>query len=563
MSAQIPQNESRLARQGGLQLRGRFVPLVVLLAILGCRAKDDGPAASPAEVLPGMGSVHHRIVTANPNAQRFFDQGLALVYAFNFGEAIISFRRAAELDPNSPMPYWGIALALRPNYNSSKVGPDREQEGFDAIQTAVGLARGASEPERAYIDALACDFSDDPEADLTKLNHEYANAMREVYHRYPDDSDAAVLFVASLMNMNAWHLWKIDGQPGPDTLELVAVLEDALRRWPEHTGANHLYIHAMEASPYPERALPSAHRLPALAPAAGHLVHMASHIYFRTGDFAAAVKSNQDGVEADQRYQRTHRVAPSGVLGYANHNLHFLAVAATMDGEYETARDAAKRLLDGHSHSENGHLHSGASLVLPMLVRMRFAHWDEIIALPAPDPQFDGLVAFWHFARGCALASRHRLKEAEDERRATEQAFSRLTPGRAFGMYFNDWSTLQSLAADTLAARIAAANGNSGVELSRWRAAVATQDQMNFDDLPDWYYPVRESLGAALLRAGQPQDAENVFREDLRRTPRNPRSLFGLCKALQVEKRDYEAGLVRQAFDRAWKGKGPPRIEDF
>ncbi len=525
------------------------------LAMCACNHGRGSEAAGHALLFDGMGAIHHRISLASQEGQKFFDQGLALVYAFNFGEAINSFQRAAELDPNSPMPYWGIALAYAPNYNAWLVGRDHEQAGFDAIQTAVGLAPKAPEPEQAYINALARCFTDEPRPDQAKLAHDYSDAMGEVYRRYPDDPDAAALFAASLMNLNPWHLWKTDGQPGPDTLEILAVLELGLRRWPEHTGLNHFYIHAMEASGNPERALPSAKRLETLAPAAAHLVHMPSHIYLRVGDYAAAVRSNQQAIAADRTYRARETVTQPGVMGYSNHNQHFLAVAAGMDGEFETAFQAAEQI---HSHG-----HSEAMAVMSTLVLLRFARWDDLLATLAPDPKLAGATFFWRLARGCAYASKGRLKEAAEEQNAIEQAFSRLPEGRAFGTYFNDWSTLHALAQDVLSARIAAARGDAAAAIAKWRHAVTIQDGMNFDEVPDWYYPIRESLGAALLRDRRAADAEQVFREDLRRVPRNPRSLFGLSMALAAQQKAHEAEEARQSFESAWKGKEPPRIEDY
>ena len=512
---------------------------------LWCACSRPGSDARPrAKLLGGMGMIHHRIATANGDAQKFFDQGLALVYAFNFGEAIRSFRHATELDPNAAMPYWGMALAYGPNYNAWVVSRDHEAAGFDAIQTAAGLAPSAPEEERAYIGALTHGFSDQPDPDQQQLARDYANAMREVYRRLPDDPDAAALFAASLMNLSPWHLWKLDGRPGADTPEIVAVLEKALRRWPDHTGLNHFYIHTMEASRDPERALLSAHKLEALAPAAGHLVHMPSHIYLRVGDFAAAVKSNQQAIAVS-----------SGAMAYANHNQHFLAVAASMDGDYVTAVSAARQI--------ESHVHNEAMAAMATIVLMRFARWDEVLRSPAPDPKLPGVTFFWRLARGCAFAGKGRLKEAEDEQAAMEQGFARLPEGRAFGTFFNDWSTLHTLAADTLAARLAAAGGDASGAIRHWRHAVAIQDEMNFDDVPDWFYPARESLGAALLRNGKAAEAEQVFREDLKRNRGNPRSFFGLSKALEAQKRLKEAETARQSFESAWKGKEPPRIDDF
>ena len=502
-----------------------------------------------------MGAIHHPIATKSAESQKYFDQGLALVYAFNFGEAVNSFRRAADLDPDAAMPYWGMALANAPNYNSATLSPQRERRGFDFIQTAVGLERAAPEQERAYIDALAQQFTDAATPDQPKLDRAYSDAMRDVYRRHPDDADAAALFAASLMNMNPWHLWKIDGQPGPDTPEIVAVLEDALRRWPEHTGINHFYIHTMEGSPHPERALPSANRLAALAPLAGHLVHMPAHIYLRTGDYRAAVQANRQAIAADQEYRRQQPAEPPGVMGYANHDQHFLAVSAGMDGEFETALEAAKA-LPAHGPNE-------AMAAMYTLVLLRFSKWDDILAEPAPAANLKGATFLWRLARGCARAAKVQLPEAVAEQTAMEQAFSALPQGRAFGSFFNDWSTLHALADDELAARIAAARGDLEAAIARWRHAVEVQDGMNFDDVPDWYYPLRESLGAALLRNRQAAEAEQVFRDDLQRNPRNPRSLFGLCRALETQQKAYEAGEVRQSFLAAWGGKDQPRLEDL
>jgi tetratricopeptide (TPR) repeat protein len=478
-----------------------------------------------------------------------------LVYAFNFGEAIRSFQHAAELDPDAPMPYWGLALANGPNYNAWTITKDRERAAFDAVQTAVGLEPKAAPQERAYIDALARCFTDQPNPGQARLGRDYADAMREVYRGYPDDPDAAALFAVSLMDLNPWQLWSVDGRPGPDTREIVSVLESALRRWPEHTGINHFYIHAMEGSPNPERALASAQRLAILSPSASHLVHMPSHIYLRTGDYAAAVRSNREAIAVDRNYQRLQPAGTPAFMGYANHNQHFVAVAAGMDGEFETARAAAAE-LQKHAHNE-------ALAAMSTVVLLRFARWDDILAAPPPDASLRGVTFFWRFARACAFAARRRLKEAEAERAAMERAFAALPPGRAFGTLFNDWSTLHSLAADTLSARIAAAQGNEDAAIDRWRQAVAIQDRMSFDDVPDWFYPVRESLGAALLLNQQAGEAELVFRDDLARNPRNPRSLFGLYHALEAQRKAYAAGLVRRSFEEVWKGKEQPKIEDF
>src|SRR5712692_9095413 len=294
-------------------------------------------------LMPGLGDVRHPVSTASSDAQRFFDQGLALVYGFNHAEAVRSFKHAAELDPQSAMAYWGIALALGPNINMD-VDAEHEKGAYEAVQKAVSLAAKASEPERAYIQALAKRYSNDPRADLKKLAVNYRNAMADVVRRFPDDLDAATLYAESLMDLRPWQLWSSDGKPAEGTEELVAVLESVLRRNPGHTGANHYYIHAVEASPHPEWALPSAVRLKVLAPAAGHLVHMPAHIDIRTGDYEAAARSNAYAAEADRQYFTATGEQGMYPMMYYSHNLHFLAVANSMQGRYRDAKRAADQL---------------------------------------------------------------------------------------------------------------------------------------------------------------------------------------------------------------------------
>lgn len=524
-----------------------------------------GNDETPAKLLSGMGSLHHPIATKSPEAQAFFDQGLTLVYAFNFAEAVRFFRRAAELDPQAAMPFWGLALALGPNYNVSYVSPANEKAASDALQQAAKLAATGPECERDYIQALARRFTSEATPDLPKLAHEYVSAARELMRRYPDDPDAGALYAESLMDLHARQLWSNDGKPSEDTMEIIAVLESVLRQWPDHAGANHYYIHTMEASPYPERALPSAHRLETLVPAAGHLVHMPAHVYVRTGNYAAAVKSNQAAVAADSDYLRDHTFANLAYkLGYAEHNLVFMVYSASMDGEFEAAYRAAseldteaRALIESMPPAE-GYIENS------ILIQVRFARWNEVLALPAPDAKLQGLTFFWHYARGCAFAVAGQAAKAESERDAMEEIYKKLPAGPAFGMMTNSWETMHGMAANSLSARIAVAHGDFAGAVERWQAAISIEDQMRYHEPPDWFYPMRESLGAALLRAGKTMEAEKIFRDDLERNPRNPRSLFGLWKTLEAEHKSADADWVRRSFEQSWKGgELQLRIEDF
>ena len=518
------------------------------------------------KIIPGLGNWHHPITTKNTDAQKYFDQGLTLVYAFNFDEAVRSFKKASELDPSAAMPYWGVALALGPSYNggTNVYGP-YEKEGYEALQKAKKLAAVGPGSERDYIDALSKLFSGEENADTLKLARDYIPGARELRRKYPDDPDAATLYGAILMDLHSRKLWSSDGVPSEDTMEIISVFEEVLRRWPDHPGANHLYIHTMEASPYAERALPSARRLETLVPAAGHLVQMPAHIYMRTGEYSAAVKSNADAIATDQIYLKNLGTINMGYqFGYAEHNYSFLTAAAGMAGDYESAIRTAKELsaeagpLLETVPSVEGHM------VNSILVPVRFARWDDVLTLPAPNVKLKGLTFFWHYARGCAFAVKKQTQQAEAERDAMEKIYKELPVGRAFGMMPNDWSTMHDMAAGALNARIAVARGDYLGAIAQWRAAIAVEDHMVYHEPPDWYYPMRESLGAALLRAGQTVEAEKVFREDLNLNPRSPRSLFGLWKTLEAEQKPADAEWARRSFEAAWRGAANQlRIEDF
>ncbi|MEO7652550.1 MAG: hypothetical protein ABIZ80_18970 [Bryobacteraceae bacterium] len=498
-------------------------------------------------LLPGMGTHHHPIATKIPLAQKFFDQGFTLIFAFNHDEAVRSFQRSAELDPSAAMPHWGIALALGPNINLD-VDPEREKAAFDAVVKALSLAASAPEHERAYIQALAKRYSGDPKADLKKLAVDYKNAMAELVRRYPDDLDLAVLYAESMMDLRPWQLWTPDGKPAEGTEEIVSVLESVIRRDPRHVGANHYYIHAVEASQTPERALPSAARMADLVPGAGHLVHMPGHIYLRTGDFEAAAKTNERAAQADRDYIR--RTGATGVypLMYYTHNLHFIAVARAEEGRFEESKRAADQLYANIKPALKEMPMIEGFAPIPIFMLMRFHKWDQILKLVAPDATSTVTAAAWHFGRASALAATGKPREAEAAAQEFEAARAKVAAEAMMGN--NSALNIFKVASASLHARLA---GDGKTAIERWRKAVEAQDSLAYDEPPGWYYPVRESLGAEMLRDGDAAGAEKIFREALAANPRNGRLLFGLWQSLQAQKKATDAAYVQREFEAAWK----------
>ncbi|MCC6420649.1 MAG: hypothetical protein IT429_20620, partial [Gemmataceae bacterium] len=416
------------------------MPLVLLLPALALADHQPAKGGKPATLLPGLGRHHHPVSTSNKEAQKFFDQGLTLLYAFNHDEAARSFTRAAELDPGLALAYWGIAVAKGPNYNL-----DADEENwrlaYAALRKALDLAKKAPEPERDYIHALAKRYGPDPKADRHKLAVAYKEAMGALARKYPDDLDAATLYTESAMNLRPWKLWSPDGKPAEGTEEIVTVLEGVLRRSPDHPGANHYYIHATEASPHPERALPSARRLATLVPGAGHLVHMPGHVYMRVGDYAAAAKANEQAIAADQAYIKATGVKGVYPMMYYSHNIHFLAVARGFQGRAADALKAAAALA-AHvgPHVEAMPMLEGF-LTVPPLLRVRFRRWDDILAAPAPPEKRQLTRATWHFARAVARLAKGQTKDAERER--TE--FLTLKKALPEDAKVSDWNTARDV----------------------------------------------------------------------------------------------------------------------
>jgi tetratricopeptide (TPR) repeat protein len=523
--------------------------LVLPVSVFAQHGHAPATKAEATSLAEGLGDVNHPVTTSNPEAQKFFNQGLAYIYAFNHDEAVRSFKRAAELDPQMAMAYWGSALAKGSNYNLQAEGPSLLQAYAD-LQKAISLAPKASEPERAYIDALSKRYSADVRADAAKLASDYRYAMKEVAKRYPDDPDAATLYAESMMNLRPWKLWTADGKPAEDTLEIVAVLEGVLRRYPNHTGANHYYIHAVEASTNAERALPSAARLGKIAPKAGHLVHMPSHVYIRTGDYVEAAQSNADAIAADREY-----IAKTGAQGvytlmYYNHNIHFLASANAMKGRYADSIKAAREL----ESSVKPHLKAMPMLEMfapyPIVAMVRFRKWDEVLKEPAPEPELKITTAFWHLARGMSYSASEQLANAESELEALRSVIKTVPADAPLGN--NVAVDVLKVAELTLAGRIALARGDKKSGFEMLNRAVAAEDAVHYNEPPDWDLPVRELLGAALLLNGDNVAAEKVFRAEIEKHQRNGRALFGLSESLKRQGQNSSAQMVWKEFETAW-----------
>jgi len=512
----------------------------------------------PATLMQGYGDLHHPVSTDKAEAQQFFDQGLRQIYAFNHDEAARSFQRAASLDSRLAMAYWGVAEAVGPNYNDS-ASDDRFAAAHTAIQKALDLSRSASPAEQAYIKAMALRFPADPKADRRQAAEAYHAAMREVVKQFPDDLDAATLFAESGMNLHPWGLWMGDGTPREGTVEIVATLESVIKRDPNHLGAVHYYIHSVEASKSPERALAGANRLAAIAPAAGHIVHMPAHVYIRTGDYAAAVKTNQEAAAVDQAYIKASGAQGIYPLMYYSHNLHFIAMCSAMNGDYAEAHKNADMLAAHVAPHVKDMPPLEGFMTIPIAVDVRFHKWDEILKIPKPDPEMKIVTVLWHFARGMALAAKGSVNEADAEYQVVSDAEKNTPEDAVFAMpVYNKAKDVWKIARDVLGAKIALTKKDKAGTVALLQSAVAAQDTLKYAEPEDWFFPVRESLGGALLMNGDSAAAEKVFREDLDRHPRNPRSLFGLEQALKAQKRDYDAGFVEKQFRESWNGGNIP-----
>jgi tetratricopeptide (TPR) repeat protein len=530
---------------------------IILLTALALGAVQSAVGAEDQVVAPlleGMGKHHHPITTEDPMVQRYFDQGLVLAYGFNHAEAARSFREAIRRDPECASCYWGLSYVLGPNINSMMNAEDLP-EAWKALQKAIALVDDASEQEQAYIRALQTRYTEDLPDDRSHLDVAYADAMRKVARRYPKDTDAGTLLAEALMDTTPWDYWREDGKPKPETVEIMETLETVMDSDPNHPGANHLYIHIVEAQ-RPEMGVEAADRLGELVPGAGHLVHMPSHIYIRMGRYHDASVANQKAIAADDDYVTACRKQGLYPVMYMPHNHHFLWAAASIEGRSELAISAARdiaRKQDLDVARQPGLTSLQHYWITPVYALTRFGKWEAILEEPAPPDDLIYPLGVWHYARGLALTRLGRLDEAKAElARVTEIAANpELELVTVWDL--NTTDNLIAIAREVLSGEIAAAQGDYETAIRHLEAGVEIEDSLVYDEPPTWHAPVRLNLGAVLLAAGRPAEAEKIYRENLETFPHNGWALFGLEQSLEAQGKADEATAIAGQFKQAWQ----------
>lgn len=512
---------------------------------------DPTSATEPiAPVLDGIGKAHLPITTTSPEAQKYFDQGLRLLYAFNHQEALRSFKEAARRDPNCAMAYWGWALVLGPNLNLP-MSEDVVDQTYAAAQKAVALKGSTTGKEQQLIDALAMRYNSDASAERGPFDAAYSEAMQSAHSNFSTDNDVATLYAASIMNLSPWSYWYKDGVALDRTAEILSVLEGAIERDPKHEGALHYYIHAIE-SVDPQRAEPMADLLTGLTPMAGHLVHMPSHIYMQTGRYADAFEANVNAVKADEGYVTACRAQGIYPLTYYPHNIHFLAWAAIMQGRKAESMAAALKVAERvprHEMDSDMWALYQTFLSMPLYTMVRFGMWNEILAEPALDVEAHYTEGIRHYARGMAYVHTGELGKARKELRAMEDIMDDPSAIETL-IGFSNAQSLLDIASGVLRGEYLAKRGKYDDAVAELDRAVRLEANLLYNEPPDWYYPTRHTLGAILLDAGRPAEAEIVFWEDLKRNRENGYSLKGLVQALAAQGKD--ASGVTERFQKAW-----------
>ena len=512
-------------------------------------ASQPGPGGVLAPRLQNLGSHTFAVSTTNADAQRYINQGLNLAYAFNHAEARRAFKEAARLDPNLAMAYWGQALVLGPNINAL-METNEEPNALEDLRKAVSLKDSATPREQALIEALSKRYTGDPQH--RQVNDKaYAAAMRDVHQRFPDDLDIAMLYVESVMDLRPWGYWQRDGAPQEGTAEIVALTEDVMKRNPKHPGALHMYIHLMEAN-HAAKAEAAADALQPLMPAAGHMVHMPGHIYQRVGRYNDAIRSNELAVQADEDYITQCRAQGLYPMGYYPHNIHFLWFAATFDGQSAKAIEAARKVA---AKIDDGALKevpiTAGFRVVPYLALTRFGKWEEMLKEPQPPASSAYLTGMWHYARGLAFIAKNQLSAADQELAKLKVVLKdKSLEAPLFSP--NIARNILAIAPEVLGGELAAARKQYDAAISHLEKAVRLEDALVYTEPSEWHYPPRHTLGAILLDAGRPAEAETVYWEDLRRNKDNGWALFGLAQALRAQNKKDEAAQIDARFRQAW-----------
>ena len=544
----------------------RFFSIVVILSLSAAPLIAQHAASTPttgnelAVLIDGLGSYSRPISTKSELAQKFFDQGLRLVYGYYSPEATASFKEALRHDPEGPMSYWGLALALGPIPNSrfQRFPDDPKQEGRKAIAEARARAAKGTPVEQALIETLSVRYDSDRYLDRDLRDAQYIDAARKAYERYPKDLEAAYLYVDALMTHAAWSYWKRDGSPLPGTREAARTLDKILALNPNHPGAVHLYIHLYESSTQPERALAKADLLESLMPKAGHMVHMPSHIYVRTGDYEKAIATNQRSLKVDTLFQQDWGNRPTPNLGsyglssrtHARHAWDFIRYAAMLAGNYGRAIEAAKAAAAGQSHQGMGASERAASI--PLLINKIFGKWDLVLAAPEPAHGSAYLRGLWHYARSSAFVAQGDFAKAEEELKALRAAGADPSVKEMLATA-NPVPTILELSTRALEGELLSAQGRHDDAVKAFEAAVRLQDTLKYIEPPDWGQSMRLYLGAVLLKAGRAREAEVVYREDLKDFRNNGWTLFGLAQSLRAQRKAAEARKVEVSFQQAWK----------
>ncbi len=509
-----------------------------------------------ANLIEGLGDYSMPVTAKDATVQRWFDQGLAMTYGFNHDAAERSYLKAAELDPDCAMCWWGAALVLGPHVNAA-MDPANNPKAWDRLQRAQRAASGASEKERAFIQALAKRYAENPPEDRRPLDEAYDVAMGELAAKYPDDLDAVTLHAEAQMDLQPWDYWDAAGQPKGHTAEVVSQLESVMAQNPKHAGALHLYVHAVEASPDPTKGVAAADTLRELLPGSGHLVHMPAHIYARVGRYHDAVIANQKAIGADDAYLAICKPGP-GVypLGYVPHNHHFLWFAATMEGAGQVAADAAahtgERTSDPQLMRTPGFEAMQNFSMTPLFAAVRFGRWDAVTAMPKPADDLPYMQAMWNYGQAMAAAAQGRVDDAKAFHAALLPAAT--SPVIEKMMAWDRYSLIGGvkIAERFAAAEIARAAKDYDGAIAALSTAVTIEDTLPDDEPPAWNWPSRMQLGAVLLEAGKPAEAEQAFRDELQRNPENGWSLHGLAQALKAQGKKQEAQEVAGRFEKAW-----------